>query len=245
MDPHFLGPLVRTLQDEPKAGLAVARIFFHNRPDEVWFGGGTWAFNSESIRRGLPAWHEHGPAQEAATEPYPTGYATGCAVLVRAELMRELGGFDERYFAYCEDIDLCLRGRKRGWVCVVVPASQIWHKVGRSTGGELSPESLYYGVRNYRLLLLTHGTPGQKALGTMRYLRIYLPQLLSPDQDRLEAVLQALWCAGTKHWGARVAHNDIRPACARLAHRLRRLSRWHWKLNGLRQRWRAGRPSRN
>src|SRR5207249_7515050 len=42
-------------------------------------------------------------------------WVTGCCLLVRRECLEELGGLDEDYFLYYEDVDLCLRARKRGW----------------------------------------------------------------------------------------------------------------------------------
>jgi N-acetylglucosaminyl-diphospho-decaprenol L-rhamnosyltransferase len=58
---------------------------------------------------------------------------TGGAVLLRREFVEDLGGFDERYFLYYEDVDLALRGAERGWRFRCEPASRVWHAPGTST----------------------------------------------------------------------------------------------------------------
>jgi N-acetylglucosaminyl-diphospho-decaprenol L-rhamnosyltransferase len=58
---------------------------------------------------------------------------TGGAVLLRREFVEDLGGFDERYFLYYEDVDLALRGAERGWRYRCEPLSVVWHAPGTST----------------------------------------------------------------------------------------------------------------
>jgi GT2 family glycosyltransferase len=51
----------------------------------------------------------------------------GAACLLRRELFAELGGYDERYFAFYEDVDLNLRARIAGWRFEYVPEAMVWH----------------------------------------------------------------------------------------------------------------------
>ncbi len=57
----------------------------------------------------------------------------GCFFCIRAALWRELGGFDERYFMYGEEADLCLRAAEKGFRPMITPDAQIMHLVGAST----------------------------------------------------------------------------------------------------------------
>jgi N-acetylglucosaminyl-diphospho-decaprenol L-rhamnosyltransferase len=59
---------------------------------------------------------------------------TGGAVLFDPAFIAELGGFDERFFMYYEDVDLALRGHERGWTYRCQPASRVWHEGGASAG---------------------------------------------------------------------------------------------------------------
>jgi hypothetical protein len=51
----------------------------------------------------------------------------GAACLLRRELFDELGGYDERYFAFYEDVDLNVRARIAGWRFAYVPEAVVWH----------------------------------------------------------------------------------------------------------------------
>ncbi|KPF93999.1 glycosyl transferase family 2 [Novosphingobium sp. AAP83] len=57
----------------------------------------------------------------------------GCFLLIRTALWRELGGFNERYFMYGEEHDLCLRAAKLGCRPMITPDAQIMHLVGASS----------------------------------------------------------------------------------------------------------------
>jgi hypothetical protein len=51
----------------------------------------------------------------------------GAACLLRRELFSELGGYDESYVSFCEDVDLNVRARIAGWRFEVVPEAVVWH----------------------------------------------------------------------------------------------------------------------
>ncbi|HEX6208199.1 MAG TPA: glycosyltransferase family 2 protein [Actinomycetota bacterium] len=60
-------------------------------------------------------------------------WVSGSAMLVRREAFHAVGGFDEGYFMYVEDVDLCTRLRKRGWSVLFTPELEVTHEVGVST----------------------------------------------------------------------------------------------------------------
>jgi hypothetical protein len=59
--------------------------------------------------------------------------AIGCSLLVRAEALREVGELDEAYFAYHEEVDWCVRARKRGYQVFYQPFSRVYHHFSKST----------------------------------------------------------------------------------------------------------------
>lgn len=65
-------------------------------------------------------------------------FPDGCAALYRKRMLDEIGGFEEQFFAYCDDTELGLRGRLFGWRCVYVPTSVVYH-VRSGSLGRLSP----------------------------------------------------------------------------------------------------------
>ena len=75
------------------------------------------------------------PVSEAPREPTEVPFASGAALAVRRTAWERAGGFDERYFMYCEDLDLCLRLRLGGWAIGIVPAGRVEHDYDFDKGG--------------------------------------------------------------------------------------------------------------
>ena len=69
------------------------------------------------------------------------------AALYRTDVFKSVGGFDERFFCYCEDVDLAFRMRLLGHQCVQVKNSIVFH-VGSLSAGRNSAFSTYHGFRN-------------------------------------------------------------------------------------------------
>ncbi len=64
------------------------------------------------------------PEHLAASEPFGV---CGAACLLRRELFSELGGYDESYVSFCEDVDLNVRARIAGWHFATIPEAVVWH----------------------------------------------------------------------------------------------------------------------
>ena len=103
------------------------------------------------------AFHEH-----RAARPYqiPDGTCSakwlhGCCLLVRVSAFRDFGGFDERFFLYYEDDDLCLRALQAGYDCVLEPTAQVMHTGGGSSAPSWRTDfrKHYYFFRSRHLIL--------------------------------------------------------------------------------------------
>lgn len=90
-------------------------------------------------------------------------WLSGCNLLLRSKAFSSINGFDEAYFLYFEDTDLCYRLRQAGWDCLLVPSARVEHIGGASTEGSLSTWRSYYYTRN-RLLFFLRYLKGSKAL---------------------------------------------------------------------------------
>ena len=143
VEPGFLEPLVAALT--PGVGAACSQILFAESPDRVWYAGAT--FRPRRGHHGRNIGFGEAP-RPASVPPYPVDCACGGAMLMSRAAIDEIGLFDEELFAYREDLDWSLRAARAGRLVVVVSASIVRHRVSASTGGESSPTSLYYDVRN-------------------------------------------------------------------------------------------------
>jgi GT2 family glycosyltransferase len=93
----------------------------------------------------------------ALTKPAPPLFHSGCAMLARADLFRRLEGFDERFFMFADDVDLCLRAFVAGYDVRVVPEAVAWHYGGSATpGGYLTHEGI--STTRFRLVLRERNT---------------------------------------------------------------------------------------
>ncbi|HLT08658.1 MAG TPA: glycosyltransferase family 2 protein [Cyclobacteriaceae bacterium] len=153
----FLGPMVSYLVDTPSCAAAQPLIYYVHDKRKVWNAGGhyqKWLVNSQTL------YHisQH-------SQPYPTDWITGCAILVKAGVIRAVGLLDDNYFAYHEDVDWSLRIRKAEWHLAVVPQSKIYHVAGaastakeRGKEGLLDPKVHYLNIRNQIFQLRKYGT---------------------------------------------------------------------------------------
>jgi GT2 family glycosyltransferase len=60
-------------------------------------------------------------------------WVSGAALMIRREALNQTQGFDEGFYMYCEDVDLCYRAHELGWRVVYYPDAVIYHIIGRST----------------------------------------------------------------------------------------------------------------
>lgn len=91
--------------------------------------------------------------------PVPVDWVSGACMLARREALRSVGGFDERYFLYWEDADLCRRLRGRGHEIRYVPAATAIHAVGHSSRTAKASSIRAFHSSAY-LYYATHVAPG-------------------------------------------------------------------------------------
>jgi len=82
--------------------------------------------------------------------------ATGACMLVKKEVFKKIGFFDEKYFLYLEDMDFCVRAQKAGFKILFEPEAIIWHKNAGSTGGSGSDLQDYFITRNRLLFAIKY-----------------------------------------------------------------------------------------
>jgi len=90
-----------------------------------------------------------------------TDFATGAAMFVRAEVFREFGMFNEKYFLYFEDVEFCERYKRKGGNIMYIKDAFLWHKVAQSSaiGSDLND---YFITRNRLLFGMKFASPRTK-----------------------------------------------------------------------------------
>lgn len=134
---HDVERLVGWLEEHPACALVGPRLRREGGP--LTSAGREATFLTElrpllpcAIGRFLPA-RMHAPDYD---EPGPVGYVEGACMLVRRERLASIGGFDEGFFLYFEELDLARRFRTGGWTVDLCPDAWADHLVGSSTAHE-------------------------------------------------------------------------------------------------------------
>ena len=162
--PNAFAALIDFMDQHPKVGIAGSRLedpdgtpqasaFRFQSPisefdGSLKFGLVTRLFNRWILRR------------QSLNQPCETDWVSGASMIIRKEVMRDIGFLDEGYYTYFDDIDFCFNARKAGWPTWYVPASRVVHLGGRATGVRLSgpkrlPPYLFEARRRY--FLKNHG----------------------------------------------------------------------------------------
>jgi GT2 family glycosyltransferase len=121
--PNFIAEMLAVMDSDPKIGAVCPKIYFAVHPDRLWYAGGDFSlWTSVTKHRG---WKEV-DRNQFDNHPDIT-QATGCAMLVRASAIREVGLLDERFWIYAEDLDWSVRLIKYGYRMVFAAKAHLWH----------------------------------------------------------------------------------------------------------------------
>ena len=133
--------LVAYLAAHPECAVVGPRVLSRGAPS--WSAGRTASLATE-LRPLLPdPLSRLGPRRRLPPSyavSGPVGYVEGGCFLVRRDDLAAVGGFDEGYFLYFEEVDLSLRAARAGWESWYVPAASIVHEAGASTGASAGRE---------------------------------------------------------------------------------------------------------
>ena len=155
--PGVVARLARALASDAAIGIVGPRVLHMHDRTRVWCAGGmlTWRENlSTLLGHGEPDGAEHQRTKRV-------DYVPGCALLARREVLEGVGSFDARYFAYMEDVDLCLRATRAGFACLLVGDAAAYHASSSATGGGYNPRRKYMMGVNSVWFLRAHARASQ------------------------------------------------------------------------------------
>ena len=176
----------------PEVGILSPLIYYTQEPKRIWAAGGP--INAWNLERHDP--HKDQMDDFEWPEVLEQDFVTSCAMLVPRSFVETIGGFDERYFFYYEDSDICLRARRAGRRGCTVPKAKLWHKVSRSSGGAYSPRERYWmarsGIRFFRKFARPQQIPVIVFWRTGSAMRMSLRLLRMGKTDALKAYWKGL-----------------------------------------------------
>ncbi|MCX7995457.1 MAG: glycosyltransferase family 2 protein [candidate division WOR-3 bacterium] len=143
VSPDFLEILVNHAEKEPEIGIVTPKINYYSSPGIIWSAGG---FISKLRASGFSYGEGRNDSEYASNRII--SFASGCCMLIKAEVISQVGFFDENYFLYVEDADFCYRVTSSGYKILYAASSKIFHKVNRTSKKDVSNLPLYYTTRN-------------------------------------------------------------------------------------------------
>jgi GT2 family glycosyltransferase len=136
-----IAAVLEELAANENVGAIGGRIIDRAGQDQPWSAGRGISFydlvwNNLGVSRSKPIWKS---SQKAECD-----WVAGTALFIAKELFNELGGFDERFFMYFEDMDLCRRTKMLGRKIVFLPAFEVFHDSGASYANKKLQKRHYY-----------------------------------------------------------------------------------------------------
>ncbi len=129
--------LVETMQKENKVGVLGCRLI--NEDGTLQLSWGRMVnLSNEFWQRFISRRYEKGNRliarylQRKSRQPHHPHWVTGACMIARQQALKEVGDFDQNFFMFLEDVDLCHRMRKRGWEILYTPSTEVIHLRGKS-----------------------------------------------------------------------------------------------------------------
>ena len=166
---HWLTPMLSFMDSCPDVAACQPKLLSvadHNRFEYAGACGGFLDRYGYPFCRGR-VFETVEPDKGQYDQPAEVMWATGAALMIRATDYWAVGGLDARFFAHCEEIDLCWRLRIRGRKVCCLPASQVYH-VGGGTLPKANPMKTFLNFRN-NLTMLYKCLPDSELRHVMRW----------------------------------------------------------------------------
>jgi GT2 family glycosyltransferase len=128
-EPDWLPALAGAFEDGREIGMAASKILVYEDPRRIDKAGHLIYPDGQNRGRGSGEL-DAGQYDRIEEVLWPDG----CAAMYRREMLDEVGGFDEDFFAYADDAELGLRARIAGWKCIYIPGAVVRHHRGATLG---------------------------------------------------------------------------------------------------------------
>lgn len=193
VDPAFLDEMMETFHWRRSIGAVSPKIKYFSNPMLLQYAGYS-KMNPFTLR--MRARGSRKPDSSNYSQRALTSYAHGCAMMVRRDVLEEVGPMPEEYFLYYEEHDWSMTIRKAGYEICYEPGAVVYHKESVTVRKD-SPMKVYYLNRNRFLFMRRNLTTFQKLISTAYLLFISIPlntlrYVLRRQKRHLRAYLEAV-----------------------------------------------------
>ena len=142
VDSNFLNELISPIDGDPKIGIAQSLLL---KPNGEIDSSGDFIDNMGVVYNSKSKTHQ---IREISS-------AKGASMIVKRKVFESLNGFDSKFFAVFEDVDLCWRAWIRGYRVILIPSSIVIHTGGQTTK-HLQDEIMFHGIKNQIIIKITN-----------------------------------------------------------------------------------------
>ena len=136
---QLLRELVTVAESDQEIGIVGVVNYDLKHPDVIAFTGACitnwWLGTRKSLN--------HRSADDLPDKPFEVDYPP--VLMIRSDVIRDIGGFDTGLFIYFEEPDYCLRAKRAGYKVVMAPKAKLWHEISNKTHGKVNT---YFMIRN-------------------------------------------------------------------------------------------------
>ena len=185
--PDCLEALLSYAAGDPQCGIVGPLVYHFDEPEVIQSAGGSLGPFWQSKHEG-----QNEPDRGQYHAPRRVEWVSGCAIMVRREVIEQVGMLDERFFYYWEETEWCLRTRRGGWQIIHVPSARLWHK-GVQRNYKPGPNVTYYNTRNRLLMMAKHSAPLKvRAAAGWEILRTLISWTIKPQWRHMDGHRRAM-----------------------------------------------------
>ncbi len=149
IDKSCLTVLLTSMDGHENVGAASPTVFYKEEPKRIWHGAGYFNY----VRANIVVPEKNKMITEPLGQPREVTFLSGCALLLRARMLANIGLFDRDYFFYGEDVEFSLRAIRKGYNLLYVPRAFAWHQIGNIATSRSSPYVLYHRARSSTIFI--------------------------------------------------------------------------------------------
>lgn len=186
VDPTALSELIIHSKQFPSQGLIGSVLYYQDQPDKIQAIGGGWLnllFGTSKHCKTLS------PEKDL-------DYVTFASVLIRQEVLNDVGLMDDNFFMYWEDADYCLRAKKKNWKIGVCQTTKIYHAEGGSLKKNNAKRDFYFTQSLVRFLKLY--APHPKSTLMLNLVIRLSRRIMRGDIQSLMSILNAVKSINTR-----------------------------------------------
>ena len=158
IEKNAIKPLIETIQENPKTFSVMSKMLQYHQPNLIDDAGDEYTILTYTQKKG------NNTNKKKYNKKREIFSSCAGAALYKKSILKQIGLFDENFFAYIEDIDLAYRAQIQGYKNIYQPKSIVYHHGSATTGSQYNPFKIHLAARNNIYLIYKNYPIPQKII---------------------------------------------------------------------------------